>query len=60
MKVKELFERLKDFDLEREVDAQVGSRLVPITDVVASGECKSGVGLVLGLECEVCDVSGTE
>lgn len=59
MKVKHLLEILSTYDLEKECDVEIGNCLVPIVKAEESGECKTGVKLILSKECEVCVGSDT-
>lgn len=58
MKVKALIDLLVQFDLQKEVDIEVGGVLVPIREVQPSGECKTGVMLIPDKECALCDDNG--
>lgn len=54
MKVKQLVDLLVQFELDKEVDLEIGGVLVPIREVQPSGECKTGVMLIPDKECALC------
>lgn len=55
MKAEQLIALLAKFPATKHVDVEIGGALIPITSVEPSGECATGVKLVLGKECQVCD-----
>jgi hypothetical protein len=55
MKVKELLEMVAKYPQDQQVDVEVGGVLVPIIGSDASGECKTGVKLILGRDCQLAE-----